>query len=134
MLEYYIIFVLFAHQQILKSKIYICRPMIALPQENNRPSKFRIRLSKIDMYFVGAGDLLAALLLVRLICVRHHFVRTEELLLLYFIDLNLSLFLRSYLVQARTAEFPGDICRAVELSVASLQHVLKRTKMYVCFL
>ena len=34
-------------------------------------------------------------------------------------------------VQARTAEFPENIAHAVELSVASLQEVLTRTKTYV---
>lgn len=37
-----------------------------LPQKPEKPNKFRIRIPKMDMYFTGAGDLLAALLLVTL--------------------------------------------------------------------
>ena len=42
----------------------------------------------------------------------------------------LSMYVRAH-VQARTAEFPENIAHAVELSVASLQEVLTRTKTYV---
>ena len=37
-----------------------------LPQKPEKPNKFRIRIRKMDMYFTGAGDLHAALLLVTL--------------------------------------------------------------------